>query len=199
MALTAARIADASDTAQRTGDGKIIERWQITVTDAIGTLTPGTGAGTTPTITAVAGSNDNTGAITVLTGSGSPATTAPIVTVNFAATQAVAPFVTISPGNDAAAALAIGAWPIVRPADTTTAAFIIRSGGTGLATTTTYVWNYDTNAVGSVVITPKYITRPVSIIGGGGANISVSGAAITFSMMESSVSGGLVDVLIEGY
>lgn len=95
-----------------------------------------TGAGTTPTI-AIQGS-DREGKITLTTGS-APAASADVCTATFNVALPVAPYVTLTPGNAAAAALSGNAAVYVTPATTT---FKISVGSTNLVAATQYIWHY---------------------------------------------------------
>lgn len=109
----------------------------------INSIVAGTGAGTSPTVSVTGGDLD--GVISITTGTGSPAATAIIATITFAAAYAIAPKIVIYPANRAARDLAIGAWPIVPANGQTngvgTTTFVLESG-TALATATTYLWAY---------------------------------------------------------
>ena len=106
------------------------------------TVVAGTGAGAGATVT-VAG-NDKAGTITLDTSAlDTPAANADIVTVTFASGYNIAPRVLINCSNDACWNLAYGISRI-RQSDTTTALFILRSGGVPLPalTASTLTWNY---------------------------------------------------------
>ncbi len=101
----------------------------------------GVGAGTgSPTATCTG--TDVAGIITVLTGSSPTGSNAVIATVTFNTTFASAPYVIITPASATAAALAIGAYPVVIMSNTLAASFVLSSGATALTATTTYVWYY---------------------------------------------------------
>lgn len=97
----------------------------------------GTGAGTSPTISATG--NSNGGLLSVTTGTGSPATSAVIVTVTYANACPNDSAVVISPANQTTAILTQAATPF---SDGTTTTFTLNSGTTALATSTAYAWNY---------------------------------------------------------
>jgi Pectate lyase superfamily protein len=105
------------------------------------TLTAGTGAGTSPTVSITGG--DLAGNITVTTGSGSPATNATIVTVTFHQAYASAPrSVVLTPAEVNTASFAVGKAPFVDLATIGTTTFAIKSNATALTTATTYKWFY---------------------------------------------------------
>jgi hypothetical protein len=106
---------------------------------AIPTVTPGTGAGTSPTI-ACTDCHDNGGYISVTTGS-SPAATSVVVTLTFSQAYNHASC-TLTPGNSNASALT-GATQVSSFPTTTTLA--VSSGGTNLTASTMYQWNYTCN------------------------------------------------------
>lgn len=101
------------------------------------TIAAGDGAGTSPTVS-IAG-NDVDGIITVTTGT-TPTASATVATVTFANAYAAAPVVVASPHNATTAALsgAASAWS----GNETTTTFILTSGTTALAGSTTYTWAY---------------------------------------------------------
>lgn len=97
--------------------------------------TPGTGAGTGPTVT-ISGS-DQAGLITITTGS-SPAANATLVTVTFSATYGAAPrAISLDPAN----ANAAGANVWVDSASAAAGTFTLKVG-TALAASTTYTWYF---------------------------------------------------------
>ncbi len=95
-----------------------------------------TGAGTSPTIS-ISGT-DTAGTITLTTGS-SPATSADVLTVTFAAAFSAAPQVVFSPANGNAATLSGNAAVYVTPA---TGTFKLSTGSSGLTGSTQYKWTY---------------------------------------------------------
>lgn len=104
------------------------------------TLTAGSGAGTTPTVS-VSGT-DNNGVITVTTGT-TPGASATVVTLNFATAFAATPkSVFLTPANSNAAALA-GAGAVWADAGNRSAnGFTLSVGAAALAVSTTYKWYY---------------------------------------------------------
>ena len=102
----------------------------------------GTGAGTsgTPTIT-LTGATDVAGKITVLTSS-SCATDAEVVTLTFGSSYPSNPRVVLYPANKAAASLDNGNQIFIDDATLSTTAFTLKSNGTALANTTTYIYYY---------------------------------------------------------
>ncbi len=100
------------------------------------TIAAGTGAGTSPTVS-IAGT-DNSGQITVTTGT-SPTAAATIATVTFASTYLNTPYVVISPANANAAAL----YSTTRVyATSSTSAITLTAGSAALTASTQYIWNY---------------------------------------------------------
>lgn len=95
------------------------------------------GAGSSFTITG----NDAGGTIAVTTGAGVQNPDATVITVTFNATYGTPPAsVVLTPGNKATAALAVAAAPFVSAFGATT--FTVTSGGTALASSIAYLWNY---------------------------------------------------------
>jgi hypothetical protein len=118
--------------------------------------TAGAGAGTGPTITLAAGSSDYSGQVSVLTGS-APSAGGIVFTFNLANLLDSANYrVNVTPGNNAAQALAVANQPTPnQTAFTTNNWTFIETGAGVLAAATTYLWNYDLDdATCSVVITP---------------------------------------------
>ncbi len=102
-------------------------------------ITAGTGAGRAPKVS-VAGT-DMAGTITVTTGS-SAAASATVATITYNAAYGASPYVILTPGNAAAAALNGNARVYVNNAASSAAAFVISSGSVALERDTTYVWNF---------------------------------------------------------
>jgi hypothetical protein len=100
-------------------------------------IVAGAGAGTGPTV-GVTGT-DQSGQISVLTGSG-PTGSAVVATVNFANTWGSTPGVILVPANAAAAALSGNAAVFLSSPGNTS--FALSVGSTQLSATTTYLWNY---------------------------------------------------------
>ena len=101
------------------------------------TITAGAGAGTSPTV-AVAG-GDAGGDVTITTGTSPAASNAAVATVNFASAYASAPRVVLFPAGANSAALSGATHPYVT---STTTGFTIQAGGSALAASTQYKWNY---------------------------------------------------------
>lgn len=100
--------------------------------------TPGTGAGTGPTVTVTG--DDMAGALSVLTGTG-PSASATVVTITFNAPYTAAPAgVCLQSSNTAAAALTGNAQVFVSSLTQNT--WVLTVGSTNLAATTTYTWTY---------------------------------------------------------
>jgi hypothetical protein len=111
---------------------------QIIASGGTPTLAPGTGAGTSPTCTAITGAN-MAGVISCTTGTATVAS-ATLATVSFNGTLATAPAgCRIMPSNAATAAAQL---TIYTTAPSTTA-WTIGIGGTALTASTAYVWSYD--------------------------------------------------------
>lgn len=105
--------------------------------------TADSGAGTSPTITFNTGAYDGAGTVIVTTGTSPAGSNAGIVTITFnnGTGYTNAPTsVVLTPANANAAALS-GASQVYVPAPTTTY-FVITSGTTALAASTTYRWNW---------------------------------------------------------
>ncbi len=103
------------------------------------TSSEGTGAGTSPSGKTIAGSDYN-GTYAITTGT-TPASTATLTTITFAATWDSAPNCHVWPATTATMALASGAQPQVTASTTTT--FTITTGGTALAGSTAYKWGWE--------------------------------------------------------
>jgi len=109
------------------------------------TNTPGTGAGTGPTVTITG--NDQAGTLSVLTGTG-PSASAIVVTITFnqpyatgtGVTGAAPKSVCLQPTNTAAAALSGNAQVYTSALNATN--WVLSVGSTNLAATTTYTWTY---------------------------------------------------------
>jgi hypothetical protein len=99
----------------------------------------GTGAGTSPTLSLNANSNDLSGYLSVTTGS-SPAASATVATLTFGTAYATLAKCGLWPANAAASALS-GAGQAYVPVGSNTA-FTITSGATALAAATLYTWGY---------------------------------------------------------
>lgn len=99
------------------------------------------GAGTSPTVSLVAGSTDRTGWINITTGT-SPGAGEGIVTVKFNVAWGAAPVCTIFGTNAAAAALSGSSQPYVPQNTTTTAQFVIQANSSALAASTAYQFGY---------------------------------------------------------
>lgn len=103
------------------------------------TAAAGTGAGTSPTLSLNANSNDLSGYVSVTTGS-SPAANATVATLTFGTAYATLAKCGLWPANAAATALT-GAGNAYIPVSSNTA-FTINSGTTALAASTLYTWGY---------------------------------------------------------
>lgn len=101
------------------------------------TITAGTGAGTTPTISITNGT-DLSGIVNCTTGT-LPTAGAVVVTITFNTAYGVAPNICLTPAN-AEAALLNGVTQVYATSTTTT--LVITAGSTGLAGATTYKWFY---------------------------------------------------------
>ncbi len=97
----------------------------------------GAGAGTTPTI-AIAGAA-GVGKLTLTTGTSTPGSNATIATITYSNACPTASQVILSPANNNAAALAVGARPFATGSATTAT---LTSGATGLTDSTQYIWDY---------------------------------------------------------
>jgi hypothetical protein len=94
------------------------------------------GAGSGSSVAAFAGT-DLAGTVSITT-AGSPGTSAVVATITFANPYGATPHVLMTPGNAAAAHLAVDAIPVVT---VSTTEITITSGTTALGTTT-YIFNY---------------------------------------------------------
>jgi hypothetical protein len=103
------------------------------------TAVAGTGAGTSPTLSLNANSNDLSGYLSVTTGT-SPAAGASVATLTFGTPYSTLAKCLLSPANAATAALS-GAGMAYVPVGSNTV-FTISSGTTALAATTLYTWGY---------------------------------------------------------
>jgi hypothetical protein len=101
------------------------------------TIVTSSGAGTSGGTVSVIGS-DVGGVITVNTGTGTAAT-APIFTLTYKTSYAIAPAVIAAGANDVAVSLSATAIPYFTSSTTGFSGFV---HGTALATSTTYKWNY---------------------------------------------------------
>jgi hypothetical protein len=99
----------------------------------------GTGAGTSPTLSLNANSNDLSGYLSVTTGT-SPAANATVATLTFGSPYSTLAKCLLSPANAAAAGLN-GAGLVFVPVGSNTA-FSISSGTSALAGATLYTWGY---------------------------------------------------------
>lgn len=102
------------------------------------TVAAGTGAGTSPTVTIAAGASGS-GQLSVVTGTTAAGSNATIATITYNQACPNGSQVILSPANNAAAALAVGARPY---ATGTTTTAVVTSGATALADSTTYLWDY---------------------------------------------------------
>lgn len=103
------------------------------------TIAAGTGAGTSPTVTIVSGSQDMAGRVSVVTGS-SPTAAGVVCTITLNRAYPTGTWPVISPANAAAAELTGTAKVYASGASTTTWTITVASGS--LAGSTTYLWNY---------------------------------------------------------
>jgi hypothetical protein len=103
------------------------------------TAVAGTGAGTSPTLSLNANSNDLSGYLSVTTGS-SPAASATVATLTFGTPYATLAKCLLSPANAAAAGLS-GAGNVYVPVGSASS-FSIASNSTALAASTLYTWGY---------------------------------------------------------
>lgn len=102
------------------------------------TISAGAGAGTSPTVTVVSGSQDMAGQLSIVTGT-TPTGSAVIATITFNRAFPTGAWPVISPANAAAAGVgANGVFAI--GASTTT--WTLNSTAVGLTGATTYLWNY---------------------------------------------------------
>jgi len=109
------------------------------LTTSAPTAAGGAGAGTSPTLSLNANSNDVSGYLSVTTGS-SPSAGATVATLTFGTAYATLAKCVLAPANAAAAALT-GAANVYVPVGSNTA-FSISSGTTALAASTLYTWGY---------------------------------------------------------
>jgi hypothetical protein len=109
------------------------------LTTSAPTAAAGTGAGTSPTISLNANSNDLSGYLSVTTGS-SPAASATVATLTFGTAYSTLAKCGLWPANAATSALS-GAGLAYIPVGSNTA-FTIASGATALAASTLYTWGY---------------------------------------------------------
>lgn len=101
------------------------------------TIAAGTGAGTSPTVSIVG--TDTAGRITITTGT-TPTANATIATITFAGgAYGTAPYVSLTPSNQPAAALSGANMPFPTSSTTT---FVLTAGTTALTAATTYTFNY---------------------------------------------------------
>lgn len=105
------------------------------------TIAAGTGAGTSPTVSIVAGSTSDNGFFSVTTGS-APTASATVSTVTFGVPFAAAPRCQVWPANAATQALVGTAAAAVYPSGTSGTTFALVQGPTGLAAATAYEWGY---------------------------------------------------------
>jgi hypothetical protein len=103
------------------------------------TAAAGTGAGTSPTLSLNANSNDLSGYLSVATGT-APAASATVATLTFGTAYATLAKCGLWPANAAASALTGAAQAFVPVGSNT--AFTISSGATALAASTLYTWGY---------------------------------------------------------
>lgn len=112
----------------------------LTGTTSIGTITAGTGAGTSPTVSVTG--TDIGGTINVTTGT-LPTLAAAVATINFGNTYPSAPrAIVLTPANINSAALSGVTMVYIDVANITTGAFVITAGATALAAATSYKWFY---------------------------------------------------------
>lgn len=116
-------------------------------TPPIPTVAAGTGAGTSPTVSVSAGSNNDTGYILLTTGS-TPSPSAAIATVSFGNPFPASPRCYSWPATAATQALVGAAAAQVFPANTSTSSFQITQGSTGLTASTAYEWGYKCSVLG---------------------------------------------------
>lgn len=109
------------------------------LTSSAPTVATGAGAGTSPTLSLNANSNDLSGYVSVTTGS-SPAANSTVATLTFGTAYSTLAKCVLSPANAAAAALT-GAGSVYIPLGSNTA-FSISSGASALAASTLYTWEY---------------------------------------------------------
>jgi hypothetical protein len=103
-------------------------------------VTGGTGAGTSPTVTTISGSTDRRGIISVVTGL-IPTASATIATLTFSTgLTAVPKAILLTPANANAAGVAASVF--ANSANITTAHFTIDATAVALAATTTYLWHF---------------------------------------------------------
>ncbi len=106
------------------------------------TITAGTGAGASPTLSVISGSTDMSGWVSLTAGT-VPATSATVFTLTYNTAYSSTPKVVISPCNSAAKALLSASQIYVdRATGITTTTFIATSGATALTFGTTYEWTY---------------------------------------------------------
>lgn len=106
---------------------------------SLNTCRIGLGAGTTSSGTAVTASGHDLAGRVGVTINSTGTANQPILLVSFAAAYNTPPFVALTPGNAAAAALAVNVKPHVV---TTTSGFAIMGAATGITTGASYVWYY---------------------------------------------------------
>ncbi len=109
------------------------------LTSSAPTAAPGSGAGSSPSLTLNSNSNDLSGYVSVTTGS-APAAGATVATVTFGTAYATLAKCMLTPANAAAAALS-GTANVYIPVGSNTA-LSIASGSTALAASTLYTWGY---------------------------------------------------------
>jgi hypothetical protein len=109
------------------------------LTSSAPTTAAGSGAGTSPTLSLNANSNDLSGYLSVTTGSG-PAAGATVATLTFGTTYSTLAKCLLSPANAAAAGLS-GAANVYVPVGSASS-FSIASNSTALAASTLYTWGY---------------------------------------------------------
>ena len=125
----------ASTFDNRVSDSKAAQNI-VSRTTTAPTIAAGAGAGTSPTVSVTG--TDNSGQITITTGT-SPIAAATIATITFASTYLNTPYVVISPANANAAAL----YNTTRVyAASSTTAITLTAGSAALTASTQYIWNY---------------------------------------------------------
>ncbi len=105
------------------------------------TVSAGSGAGTSPTLTVVSGATDLSGYVTLTTGT-TPAASATVFTLTFNTAYGSTPKCFAWPANVATQALVGVAAAQIFPANSTTAHFLLTQGATALTASTAYEWGY---------------------------------------------------------
>lgn len=102
----------------------------------------GPAAGSSPTISISAGSNDMSGTLNVTTGTSTTGANAILVTVTFNTAFGAAPRVVLTPANNNAAGLTSTTQVFVDDASITTAVWVVKVGSIALTASTAYKWFY---------------------------------------------------------